>query len=66
MEVEILKEALDVAGVKKPILPSWNDPRAMKAASDMLRIARSKLIERVSRRAKPRGRYRKRVLRLSA
>jgi transposase len=27
MEVEILKEALDVARVKKPILPppSWND-----------------------------------------
>ena len=29
MEVEILKEALDVARVKKPTLqlPSWNDPK---------------------------------------
>jgi hypothetical protein len=37
MEVEVLKETLDVAGVKKPILPSWN--KAIKAVSDMLRIA---------------------------
>ncbi|MGA7346225.1 MAG: IS3 family transposase [Pseudolabrys sp.] len=64
MEVEILKEALDVARVKKAELATAIMERsegrfAMKAVADTLAVARSNLIERVSRRAKSRRPYRK-------
>ena len=63
MEVEILKEALDVARVKKPsfaatIMERSQGGFAMKAVADTLVVARSNLIERVSRRAKSRRPYR--------
>ncbi|MGA8398134.1 MAG: IS3 family transposase [Pseudolabrys sp.] len=64
MEVEILKEALDVARGKKTELATAIMERsegrfAMKAVADTLAVARSNLIERVSRRAKSRRPYRK-------
>ncbi|MGB8049095.1 MAG: IS3 family transposase [Pseudolabrys sp.] len=64
MEVEILKEALDVARGKKTELAAAIMERsegrfAMKAVADTLAVARSNLIERVSRRAKSRRPYRK-------
>ncbi|MGB8396087.1 MAG: IS3 family transposase [Pseudolabrys sp.] len=64
MEVEILKEALDVARGKKTELAAAIMERsegrfAMKAVADTLAVARSNLIELVSRRAKSRRPYRK-------
>ncbi|MGA8625585.1 MAG: IS3 family transposase [Pseudolabrys sp.] len=64
MEVEILKEALDVARGKKTELAAAIMERsegrfAMKAVADTLAVARSNLIERVNRRAKSRRPYRK-------
>jgi len=64
MEVEILKEALDVARVKKTELAAAVMERskgrfAMKAVADTLALARSNLIERGSGAAKPRRPYRK-------
>ena len=64
MEVEILKEALDFARVKKTKLAAAIMERskgrfAMKAVADTLAVARSNLIELVSRRAKSRRPYRK-------
>jgi transposase len=56
MEVDILKETLDVARLKKPslqlaIMERSQGRFAMKAVADTLAVARSNLIERVSRRA---------------
>ena len=63
MEVEILKEALDVARVKTELAAAIMERSegrfAMKAVADTLAVARSNLIERVSRRAKSRRPYRK-------
>ena len=64
MEVEILKEALDVARVKTepagcPVMERSKGRFAMKALADTLAVARSNLIERVSGAAKPRRPYRK-------
>ena len=63
MEVEILKEALDVARVKPELAAAVMERSkgrfAMKALADTLAVARSNLIERVSGAAKPRRPYRK-------
>ena len=64
MEVEFLKEALDVARVKKTelaaaILERSEGRFAMKAVADTFAVARSNLIERVSHRANSRRPYRK-------
>jgi transposase len=52
MEVEILKEALDVARIKKPSLQLLSERSEgrfpMKAVADTLVVARSNLIERVT------------------
>ena len=64
MEVEILKEALDLARTKKTdlaaqLLERFDGRFAVKAVADTLGVARSHLAERLSRPAQPRGPYRK-------
>ncbi|MER2265081.1 IS3 family transposase [Methylobacterium oxalidis] len=64
MEVEILKEALDLARTKKTELAARLLGRAdgwfaVKAVADTLGVARSHLAERLSHSSRPRGPYRK-------
>ena len=59
MEVEILKEALDVARVKKPIAAAVMERSQGRFATDTLAVARSNLVERAARPTKPRRAYRK-------
>ena len=58
LEVEILKEALDLARAKKPILQSSSAPPRrfpMKAVTDTLGVARSNVAERVKGARSRRG-----------
>ncbi len=61
LEVGVLKEALAAAREEKPAwqLPSPTGRFPVKTVADTLGVARSKLVEQVHVRTRPRGRYRR-------